>query len=184
MYKVLKQPLLSVEIRVACRCQNVSGAILWLLAYQSQFHLLLCEDTELPKFSVISAKPMPYIGYLAFILKGTRFQYVSNGTLHIWNICHNWAGHIAMAGNREEELAENPEGIDYFCERHVCEGSPIKPSLQTSFDVDAVLSQLISTEVPTYRNGSLHFGSILVLKELGGEEDTFHPQALLALRFY
>lgn len=35
----------------------------------------------------------------------------------MWNMYHDWDGHIARAGKREEELAKNPGGIDYFCER-------------------------------------------------------------------
>lgn len=36
---------------------------------------------------------------------------------------------------------------------------------------------------PQHRYGPLYLGSILLLTKLGGEEDTLHPQALLAPRF-
>lgn len=50
----------------------------------------------------------------------------------MWDIDHHWDGHIARAGKREEELAENPEGIDYFCERRYLYDT----------DVNAILSLL------------------------------------------
>lgn len=177
------QPLLSVEIRVACRCLNVR---LW---YNFMAHISICSSVKAMsffKFSVISAKPSNTLvtlehpeGHQIPVLKQWHPAYVENTS---------WLGWAHSKGRKERGAAgRTPWRHWLFLWKKilVCEGSPIKPSQQTSFNVDALLSLLgeLHQHRSTHTDMAFSFGSILVLTELGGEEDTLHPQALLAPRF-